>query len=471
MDPEYLTNFTANHSGSQLAFEFYKGSTLHYISLQNSTMNKVLQKFPEVLLILRCHNSSGRALYIFLADGPCLHMPTNVDKIVHVALPKDETNEGLTLMFQFLKDFNTCWPEFRVFLVDPHFKGADAIQKVFPSAEIVLSAYHLCRYLQQNICQLPLPDQTEHLLIQALKNTMCSATSENLTNLHMFLNQLVKPDLLEQLQPSWLLEDRIWAMHRWRPSSECLIYFQNVESLSLDISRIFNCSKSITTIIKNLVEYIQAHTSDHDVLEKRHCTSFELDVILAKDPKPEGAMPVPNKDTEAANLIGKSLQDLCTPAALDLCQKELEIAQKSVRLMGLNQTTMNVQLLESPNEISYKNPSTCTCNFNQAFKLPCRHMLAVFSASKEKVQPEMLHSSWRKRTDGAVSELPISYDTLEILMGEKSEVSEKELLVESLSSQLSQLLAECSDDVFEQRCTTLRELADAWIGPYEEVKL
>lgn len=472
MASHYLEMFMATNPGSKVAYHFHKGSVLDYLNLQTRMMCDMFKAFSEVLLIIRSHDSQRRALYTFLVDGPCLPTSCNTEKIIHIAVPKNESHEGLTHMLQVMKDFNPCWQDIRVFLVDQQFKGNDALLEVFPSAEVVLSAYHICRHFQQSIYQLSLPSQTEHLLIDALKNTMCSATEENLRNMYTILNQFVKPSMLLQLQADWLLKDRIWALHRWRSSSQCFEYFQTMETMSRVFIEIFKNPQNTNAMLKSLIKYIQEHSFDINVQEKRTYTSREIAIIDGKGGKDGEADEEPNKDPEDSTLLRQSLEDICNPAAFSLCQKELEVAEKSVQVVGTNQETVNVQLLEMPNEISYGTPATCTCGFNQTLKLPCRHVLAVITANEKVVQPDMLHMPWRKQTEESEPALlPVPPGIVEIIKGEKVDVPEKELIMESVTNQLSQLLAECSDDTFQQRYNTLRELADSWIGPYEQVKL
>ncbi|XP_018419811.1 PREDICTED: zinc finger SWIM domain-containing protein 1 [Nanorana parkeri] len=468
----YLEMFMATNAGSKVAYHFHKVSVLDYLNLQTSMMCNMFKTFPEVLLTIRSHDAQRRALYTFLADGPCLPTSCNTEKIVHIAVPKNESYEGLTHMFQVMKDFNPNWQDVRVFLVDPQFKGTDALLKVFPSAEVVLSAYHICRHFQHSIYQLSLPSQTEHLLIDGLKNTMCSATKGNLRNMYTILNQFVKPSMLMQLNADWLLNDRIWALHRWRSSSHCFEYFQTVETMSRVFIEIFKNSRDTSAILKSLIKYIQEHTFDINILDRRTCTGCEMAIIDGKGGEDEEANEEPNKDSEDSTLICQSLEDICNPGAFSLCQKEFDIAQKSVKVMGTNDESFNIQLLENPNEISYGTPATCTCSFNQILKLPCRHVLAVITANEEVVQPNMVHMPWRKEAEGPEPALlPVSPDILEIIRGERTDVPEKELIMESLTDQLSHLLADCSEDTFQKRYNTLRELADSWIGPYEQVKL
>lgn len=62
--------------------------------------------------------------------------------------------------------------------------------------------------------------------------------------------------------------------------------------------------------------------------------------------------------------------------------------------------------------------------------------------------------------------------SLDSILGSKwNETLDKYLAVTLLTEEVGQLLKHCSKEEFERRYSTLRELADSWIGPYEQVQL
>ncbi|MEE6526824.1 hypothetical protein FKM82_027702 [Ascaphus truei] len=455
------------NSGSQVAFQVNKDSELDSINFQTSLMTKVMMQFPEVLLLLRIHNAKGKALYIFIADGPRLKTTCEMTKLVHIAVPKNETPNGLAQMFHTMKDFNPNWAEIRTFLVDPQFRGGDAVAKAFPSSEVVLSVFHICKSFQHKISRMPLPHQTHALLVKALKNTMCSATVGNLLKMHTILQEFVRPGWLEQLNPEWLLVNRIWALHRWRSWSECCFYFENMETLNRELGDVFSGGFSLESTIIKVANLIQEGTVNKPVPDVRNCSSYEEALLKGG----EAASPTDSDmESENAKIIKESLDRICMPAAAELCLKELEVAQKSVQLMGTNEDQVNIQLLENLQEVRLEIPSSCTCHFNQCLHLPCRHILAVLDTKKEVLMPEMMYSSWLSRGP-APTATPVPQDILDILQSESKGASGKHQSVEVLSNQITHLLAECNTEEFHRRYNTLRELADAWIGPYEQVKL
>ncbi|NP_001004917.1 zinc finger SWIM domain-containing protein 1 [Xenopus tropicalis] len=491
-----LQNVMINDPGSQLSFQLDTHTNIESINFQSSFMTRVFNESPKALLMIRINNTKGKTLYLFAADGPCMRMEYDFLKLVHLAIPKEETPKGLTDMFTLLKDFNSRWADISTFLVDPLFKGKYIISKIFPSAEVVLSAYHVSKHIQEEIYSLSLPQKSEKLLTEALKKTMCSATDTNLKKMHMTLLQILKPDQEAAMNPDLLLEDKIWALHRWRTPPQCSVYFHTVEVARKEFSNIFDKPVALETVVTDIIKFIQDKAHKWQV-EKLTCSPDDTSLLCSgKCPKKESYGPMssdfclksgtesdssvkpkeesnlePERQTEAGELICQSLDRVCIAAASDLCMKELCAAQKSAQLL-LNKTdNMVIQLLENPQEVTWESPKQCTCYFNKCLKLPCRHILAVLNANKEVLKPEMFDSAWHKQTNGYENILPVPIPTLEIIKGESKGIADKHMQVETLMNQMAQSLADCSNEVFQHRYSMLRELADSWIGPYEQVEL
>ncbi|NWR65663.1 ZSWM1 protein, partial [Bucorvus abyssinicus] len=174
----------------------------------------------------------------------------------------------------------------------------------------------------------------------------------------------------------------------------------------------------------------------------------------------------------AEERIKRSLREVCTEPAARLCLSEFAVVQESVQLIGAGEDAFNVQVLEDAHSVDPKGLSGCTCHFSRAFQLPCRHLLAVLSSERKTLQPEMLHRWWQKeRSTHQAGRDAADGGLLEILESSWSESLDRSLLVSFLAAEVSRLLTHCSEEEFECRYRTLRELADRWIGPYVTVKL
>ncbi|XP_056405979.1 zinc finger SWIM domain-containing protein 1 [Hyla sarda] len=471
MNPEFLEKLFAADANSNVVCQVTKSLSISFVNFQTSTMGEIFSKFPEVLQILHFQASDQRTLYTFLVDGPRIGSEYDATRMVHIAVPSNDTPKGLARMLRSMKDMNPCWRSIRVILVEPYFTELGIIHEAFPSAEVVLSAYHVYALMQRHIQVFQLEYKVEINLLDALNNTMCSVTEQNLKNLHSILQRVVDPGALSEMNPDWLLTDKIWALHRWRTGGDCSWYFKMVESLSSELNAVLKISPFLTETMNTLVSFILDHIVGKSQPEPRSCSPEELALIECKGGASKRAATEAQMEPEAAALMCESLHNICNAAAFGLCQNELEVTQKSVDLVGAKGDNMCVQILENPNKVSSGIRKTCTCSFYRSTELPCRHIMSILNAREETLQPDMLHPLWQKQNDVDESALPVTPDTLEILKGEGSGVSEKHLLVNSLTGQMSALLAECSDEVFERRYSTLRGLADSWIGPYDQVKL
>ncbi|XP_068918841.1 zinc finger SWIM domain-containing protein 1 [Petaurus breviceps papuanus] len=455
-----LKELQAGEHAPLLAFEVGRNSQLDSLSYQSPIMRRVFMKFPEVLFIHRTHNPRGKILYTFLVDGPGVLPESSLTRIVYFSVPVKENTEGLVQLFQTFKKFNPEWERICTILVDPYFSLLPVLAMEFPSAEILLSAFHVCKFLQGKFFRLALEHSVKKLLLTTLKNTVCSATASNLKKMHTLLSDSVPQDLQPDLHLSWLLDDRIWLAHRWRSKAESIRYFQDLEITTRALSQFFGIELSLERSILSLIGYLKQNmekegASNPDLSFSTNCTPPEPYVEITKLQKVEAC-------------IQRSLQTICAEPAAQLCLGEFAVVQKSVQLIGSSTDKVNVQILEDIHEVHPQGPGSCTCHFSQTFGLPCRHILAVLSSRQQVLQPEMLPEQWKPdcRTP------PQCVSSLANILGSRWNVTlEKELVVAFLTGEVRRLLLQCSREEFERRYNTLRELADSWIGPYFKVQV
>ncbi|XP_025047775.1 zinc finger SWIM domain-containing protein 1 [Alligator sinensis] len=248
--------------GSLVAYQLDKSSQLDAISFQTVLMRDVFVRFPEVVLIHRTHSGKGKALYMFMVDKPFLKLEGEMMKVIHFAVPAKESAESLSRLYKTFKAFNPEWKKIQTFLVDPHFPLLPILSQAFPSAEVQLSVFHVCKYLQHKIHQLSLECYTERLILNTLRNTMCAATESNLRKMHTVLSDFVKPDLLPQLHIHWLLNSKIWVMHSWRNWAESSEYFKDLEITTRGLSQVFCTGRSLETCATSLAKHYQKCVSE-----------------------------------------------------------------------------------------------------------------------------------------------------------------------------------------------------------------
>ncbi|ELW48236.1 zinc finger SWIM domain-containing protein 1 [Tupaia chinensis] len=438
-----------------LLHQLSKSPQLDTFSYQSCFMQEVFAHFPEILFIHRTYNPRGKVLYTFLVDGPRVQLEGPFARAVYFAIPAKEDAEGLAQMFQVFKKFNPVWERICTILVDPHFLPLPILAMEFPAAEVLFSAFHICKFLQGKFYQLSLEQPVERVLLTSLQNTMCSATAGNLRKLYTLLSNCIPPTQLPQLHSHWLLNDRIWLAHRWRSRAESTRYFQNLEVTTRILSQFFGTTPSEKQGVASLFQYMQQNSGDK--------ASFNPGLSHQNDHDPSDPSPeTPKVEQLVEARIQHSLNAICTGPAAQLCLGELAVVQKSMHLIGSGSEKMNIQILEDTHKVQPQSPASCSCYFNQAFHLPCRHILAMLSARHQVLQPDMLPAQW---TAGCAT-------SLDGILGSKwSETLDKHLAVTLLTEKVSQLLQHCSKEEFERRYSILRILADSWIGPYEQVQL
>ncbi|XP_004618804.2 zinc finger SWIM domain-containing protein 1 [Sorex araneus] len=440
-----------------LLYQVGKTAQLEALNYQSCSMQEVFACFPEVLFIHRTYNPRGKVLYTFLVDGPRVQLENHLARAVYFAVPVKEDAEGLAQMFQVFKRCNPAWERVCTVLVDPHFLPVPTLAMEFPAAEVLLSAFHICKFLQGKFYQLALGQPLERTLLASLQSTMCSATAGNLRKLHALLGTCVPAAQLPQLHAHWLLNDRIWLAHRWRSRAESSRYFQGLEVATRVLSLSFGASPSAEQGVAAVLRSLQHGSSAAGQ------AGFSLGGTdpLLHGPSDHRSPESPGQLVEAR--IQHSLNAICTGPAAQLCLGELAVVQKSVHLIGSGSEKVNIQILEDTHRVQAEPPASCSCYFNQAFRLPCRHILAMLSARGQVLQPDMLPApSW---TAGCAASLD------DVLSSKCNEALDKHLAVALLTEEVEQLLQRCSQEEFALRYGTLRELADSWIGPYEQIQL
>ncbi|XP_012659297.1 zinc finger SWIM domain-containing protein 1 [Otolemur garnettii] len=444
-----------NSSPPVLLHQVTKTAQLDTFNFQSCFMQGVFARFPEILFIHRTYNPRGKVLYTFLVDGPRVQLEGHLARAVYFAIPTKEDAEGLAQMFQVFKKFNPAWERVCTILVDPYFLPLPTLAMEFPTAEVLLSAFHICKFLQGKFYQLSLEQPVERVLLTSLQSTMCSATAGNLRKLHALMSNCIPPAKLPELHAHCLLNDRIWLAHRWRSQTESSHYFHSLEVTTRILSQFFGTTPSEKQGLASLFRYMQQNSGDKG--------SFNVglnpqDSLTPSDTSPES----PEMEQLVESLIQHSLNAICTAPAAQLCLGEFAVVQKSTHLIGSGSEKMNIQILEDTHKVQPQPPASCSCYFNQAFHLPCRHILAMLSARHQVLQPDMLPDQWA--TGCATG--------LDNILGSKwNETLDKHLAVTHLTEEVGRLLQYCSKEEFERRYSTLRELADSWIGPYEQVQL
>uniref|UniRef100_A0A8C8A842 Zinc finger SWIM-type containing 1 n=1 Tax=Otus sunia TaxID=257818 RepID=A0A8C8A842_9STRI len=434
------------------------------VSFQSTVMSGVFAFFPRALLVHRAGGRAGRALYVFLVAGLAPPQWGGMARVVHLAIPRDESAGSLARMYETFRAFNPAWAKTRLILVSPGLPEESVLAQAFPAAEVQLSIFHLCKRLKQQIQQMALEGPTEHRVLASLNDAMRAASETSRRKIYTLLRHMVTPDVQSQLCIDWLLDDEIWAAHRKRTWGVGGSYFKDLEIVTQGLNKVFRAGRCLESCIASLVQHYQKCIS-------KSCPDATMCFAPCPDHCAARAAPQSLPASAAKSRVIQSLSDICTEPAARLCLSEFAVVQKSVQLIGTEEDALSIQVLEDAHRVDMKGLSSCTCHFNQVFQLPCRHILAVLNLNRRTLQPEMLSRQWQKGCDAHQAGQDSADGLLEILKSSWDESLDKSLVVSFLTAEISRLLTHCSSEEFERRYRTLRELADGWIGPYVEVKL
>lgn len=286
--------------GSLVAYELGAGGGMASVSFQSAAMGGVFARFPRALLVHRAGGPAGRALYVFLVAGPAPALRGGMARVVHLAVPRDESAGSLSRMYGVFRAFNPAWAETRLLLVGPGLPQPPALAQAFPAAEVHLSVFHLCKRLQQQIQRLALEGRAERLILAALSDTMCAATESSRRKMHALLGDLVTPDLLPQLHIHWLLDGEIWAVHRERTWGDSSNYFRDLEVVTQGLSQVFSTGLSLESCITSLAQHYQK--------------------CVSKSPPDTATCSTTHPDHRAAQAAPQSLPALGLPLAPLACQ-------------------------------------------------------------------------------------------------------------------------------------------------------
>ncbi|KAJ1123341.1 hypothetical protein NDU88_001812 [Pleurodeles waltl] len=502
MEQVVVKNLSGFEPGSLVVFGLNEKSELDSLYFQSNHMRKTFSQFPSILLFCRTHNDNGKALYTFFVDGPDVQLDADLMKVIHFAVPKNEFDDGLSHMYTAFKKFNPDWCKIKAILVDPLFTGTASLMQAFPSIDVVPSAFHIFKYMQQKINQMDLNTLDKSRLLEFLKCTMYSPTASNLKNTYDELKQFLSPELFLQLNPHWLLTDGIWDVHCWKNASENTRYFQGLEIACQDVYQIFTSNATLESSITSLAKHMRdcrlnvnscnlVKSFAQNGLGSADTPSSSEDIAVQKTPavkNSSGSVPqigygftkqnvLPKVDSplvegqEPEDQVLHSLQNLCTLPAAKLIMKELAVALNKGQIVGSSGEKINVQVVDIGCVAPKNNLLLCTCLFSRNFQLPCRHVMAALKQNNKVLQKEMVNEMWYKEAPVHCDPNSLESDLHDILQSSWHASDDKFLTVKFLTDELTRLMTECADEEFECRYHTLRELADYWIGPYEQVKL
>lgn len=93
------------------------------------------------------------------------------------------------------------------------------------------------------------------------------------------------------------------------------------------------------------------------------------------------------------------------------------------------------KILESVHRMGLDSLSSCACRFSQVLQQPCQHVLAVLSADRETLQPEMLSTEQQRGCDACEAKQDSADGLLAVLTSSCSKSLGKSLVVSVLTGE------------------------------------
>ncbi|NXL94750.1 ZSWM3 protein, partial [Alectura lathami] len=468
---EAVKSCLSTDRGALASVDLGSDQGLERLSFQTSKMKSLFLKFPDSLLLHRVQGKRGHVLYMLIAETK-----ERVGKVVHWSVLRNETGQRISRMLTAFKEFNPEWGKVKVVFMDVSFLHKAVLHELFPSAQVLLSVYHAVRLLEENVNAADVPSCDKNSMKLALKSAVFSTSAASVDALSQMVKSVVNPELYNYLQANWFSCELLWYMHAKKGLHSCSAHMDSLDLISQQAAALFGQQSSLEASVLRLLEC--ADCFDSRPLESSNRAQSGCQEKPAAwagaagqpgpPPAPRAAAEHSEEDSEeganqrAEERIRQSLGDICTEPAARLCLRELAVVQRSVQLMSSSVDAVSVQVLEDAHRVSQEALSSCTCHFNRALQLPCRHILAVLNSKRKTVLPEMLGRQWQRGCDFSLARQVCADPLLEDLESSWDESRDKSLAVSSLTAEIGRLLAHCSVEEFERRCSTLRALADSW---------
>lgn len=492
----FIKTFQKGNVGSKSSMTIGEQSQLEQLCFQTDSMSSWFLKFPESLLLHRVPSKHGYTLYTFLVETK-----ERMAKIVHFSFVKEDNAKNISKMLEMLKHFNFEWSKVKIIYTDIAFGQMDILKEAFPSAQVLLSVYHTARLIKRKIKgSLDLKLRLHKWMEDAIFHT----TSETLNFLAEKLEHILDQDLYARLSKDWFSNELLWYMHVKKGILSCSTYMDSIEMIDATISNFLARLNSMEIAVREFLQSADCFNSKW--LEKQKSgipvfsriaskgqskkTSKKLRPILPAHQASQLASEVSTKKNATgqsdrkttlnngltlgpklgvwrpirlANKMLLALKEFCNDVGFQLCLKEWEIVQRSTNLINEQLNFTAVQILEETHSVSLSSHS-CTCYFNQDYKLPCRHILSVLYAYNKPVEENMVSLRWRKTyvkpmTDSGVYGKVTMFSNY---TKSKTETMARIGMIKSLAKEFYNLLMQCDEPEMQVRISTLQMIVEMW---------
>ncbi|XP_068119344.1 zinc finger SWIM domain-containing protein 3 [Hyperolius riggenbachi] len=488
------------------------GQQLQQIGFQTSKMCGFFVKFPESLLIHKAVMDHGYTVFAFLVENK-----ERMGKVINFTFVREDSSNEILRMLETFKYFNPEWQKVKIIYTDVYFGHKEVLKEAFPSAKILLSMFHTVRLIERKIKgSANFKDWVRKWIEDAIYRT----TPEKLSFLAEKIQYRLDKELFAELSTNWFSCEMLWYMHMKKGLLSCNTYMDSLSLVIDTISSLLLKPMSTEEKIQHFVE--SADCFNTKGLQNKRDDS--LDVTLksiakpigkerrirpkpAPPPQHSGQSPwkmgtcsskatipleqfqlqgniintnnlelLPQKDKSSDGLTSKpkinfsrskvadkmslSLREHCNDLGFKLCSKEWEAVQKSSQLISVQTNCVFVRFLEESHEVS-RDGLSCTCHFNNLYKLPCRHILGMLLANKSVVDSDMVCARWHKDYTKPMSQEK-TWDTVLSHSKSKAEAKKRLNMITNLSMELSNLLLQGDRSEMRLRASTLKMIVEMW---------
>lgn len=209
----YLVEFAKNKQNTCCVFNNDIGKT-GVITVQTGHMKKMMQQFPETILVDATHNTNMEKYKLFsfmISDA------FGFGQYVQHAVMRREDVQSIRQAIIALKEHNTAWNNIKVIVVDKDFVEIAVMRQEFPHARILLCQFHVIKYLNGEIIKATnVSMDTKETLKAIVTNMVYADNSETYDKLLKYFEESVggkKHPLFTYFLKNWDQCKEMWVRY------------------------------------------------------------------------------------------------------------------------------------------------------------------------------------------------------------------------------------------------------------------
>ncbi|OCT62778.1 zinc finger SWIM domain-containing protein 3 [Xenopus laevis] len=243
---QLMKKFSSEDTGAKAIMTIGSQKELEHFGFQTSKMGGLFEKYPESLVLHRVAIKSGYILYAFLVETK-----ERSTKVVHFSFVRKENPNTLGKMLSVFQNFNADWLKVKVIFTEMSFGHTALLKERFPSAQILLSVYHMARLIERKMRGSA---STKEWLQKSLDDAIYNTSPEKLSVLAGKLQGRVAKELYNFLDAHWFSCEMLWYMHVKKGLHSCSTYMDSLDVVAKKIFCLLQKQSSIESDIQKFVE-------------------------------------------------------------------------------------------------------------------------------------------------------------------------------------------------------------------------